>query len=215
MGSSLRDSQRSRVYAWERQASADHRFIRPDGAGKNSIYEAEFQTLEECEAFLATLWTSERGRYGQARVAAPAIVRPHRGQRRALAHHDHRISLPRWARSRWVILHEAAHRLNIGREAHGPRFVGILIGLLARHAGYDAEQLLESAAAVGVKVDSRSVGSVPVQSLSARLVRLMPVSEMDAAVELGVSWRQIRGAALSLQQKGQARWLRGRLVQAA
>ena len=208
----VRDSQRSKVYAWETIASKQRRFVRENAPGANSIFQAEFETLAQCEDFLRGVWSTERGRYGRAGVAMPTVERPSWGQRRAYAHHDHRITLPRHTRSRWVILHEAAHLLNPGREAHGPRFVGILIGLLARHAGYEAEELLASAAEQGVRVDARSVGAVPQATLSERLLRLLPVEEMEAAIELGVSWRRVRGAALQLQRRGLARWHRGRLV---
>ena len=173
------------------------------------------QTLEECNAFMAPIWTSERGRYGRARVPAPLIERPARGQRRALAHASHRITLPKWARNPWVILHEMAHRLTPVDEAHGPRFVGVLIGLLARHAGYRAQALMEAAEEMGVDYFVKSIGSVPVHTLSERLAQILPVSEIDAAIELDVTWRQIRGTSISLIRNRRARWLRGKLVMIA
>ena len=135
----MRDNQRTVVYRWE--ATCSRRLVRlAEDSGEalsttHCHYSSEFETLQECADFLKPVWTSERGRYGHARTPPPAVIRPHRGQRRALAKHSHELSLPKWSRNRWVILHEAAHRLNVGYEAHGPRFVGILIGLLSRHAG--------------------------------------------------------------------------------
>lgn len=67
---------------------------------------------------------------------------------------------------------------------------------------------------MGVKYHVRSIGTVPVPSLSQRLQRLLPISEMDAAFELEVSWRQVRGAALPLIRKGCARWKKHTLVPA-
>jgi hypothetical protein len=198
-----RDGQRSLVYAWEKAASS----------GACGI--PTFKTLAECQAFMNPIWNAERARYGRASVEAPAIERPARGQKRALAHASHKITLPKWARNEWVILHEMAHRLTPTGEAHGPRFVAVLIGLLARHAGYQSNQLMQSAAGAGVRYFAKSVGTVPAPpalNLSDRLVRLMPVAEIDAAFELDVSWRQVRGASLTLIRRGQARWLRGKLV---
>ena len=213
LSSDPRDNQRSRVYAWER-ASARTLFRILDGdRAIRRLDVPEFEELAECQSYLDPIWKAERGRYGRARVPVPPIERPHRGQTSAKAHHDHRITLPRWSRSRWVILHEAAHRLVPDHEAHGPRFVGVLIGLLARHVGYDANELMAMADEMGVKYHVRSIGLVPVQTLSQKLARLLPTTEMDAAFELDVSWRQVRGAALQLVNKGKARWIRNRLVE--
>jgi hypothetical protein len=207
-----RDRQRSRVYAWEKAASTNLTRMVDGQVGIHRHTYSEFETLAQCSEFLAPIWAAERGRYGRSRVPMPTIERPSWGQRSALAHWDHRITLPKWARNRWVILHEAAHRLTPGDEAHGPRFVGVLIGLLARHGGYDAYELMAAADEAGVKYHVRSVGSVPVQSLSERLHRLLPVQEMDAAFELDVSWRQVRGASLQLVRAGLAIWKRDRLL---
>lgn len=207
-----RDNQRSKVYAFEGRASKTLVRLLDGVSGIRRHDVPEFETLDQCQEFLNPIWTSERGRYGRARVPAPEIVRPNRGQRRALAHDDHRITLPRWARSRWVVLHEAAHRLTPIDEAHGPRFVGALMGLLVRHVGYDANELMALADEMGVKYNVRSIGLVPVQTMSQKLARLLPTTEMDAAFELDVSWRQVRGASLPLIRAGLARWVRDKLL---
>ncbi len=209
-----RDNQRSRVYAWERvacQATLDR-----------SLYTSEFTTLEECEAFLKPIWRAERGRVGLARQVAPELARNLWGQRRATAGADHRLKLPRWARSRWVILHEAAHRLTPHDEAHGPRFVGVLIGLLARHCGIDANRLMALADQRGVRYHVRSIGSVPIFTPSAQVEHAVsrhgPMTSMDIACHLSladgvdITERQVRGAALALIRAGRARWLRHKLT---
>lgn len=194
-----RDNQRSLVYAWERKIEGYHRA-------------PEWATMDEVTAWALPIWRAERGRYGLAKKVAPNMVAASWGQRRALAHADHKISLPLWARQKPVVLHEIAHLLSPTDEAHGPRFVGLLVGLLARHAGFRAEELLKLADAMGVRYYLRSVGAVPVLSLSERLVTLLPISEMDAAIELDVTWRQVLGASIRLIQNKRARWLRGMLV---
>lgn len=209
-----RDTQRSRVYAWEQACVAQ--------LAHSSIYDAEFKTLEECADYAAPIWRKERGRVGLARAAGPRIERPHRGQRKGLAHPDGRITLPRWARSRWVILHEMAHLLTPRDEPHGPRFVGVLIGLIARHLDYDATQLMALADEMGVKYHVRTVGVVPVRGPVwhvERVVRLHgPMTEMDLACHLSlaegidITPPQVRGAALHLIKCGRARWLRHKLV---
>jgi putative metallohydrolase (TIGR04338 family) len=211
-----RDTQRSRVYAWEGVACRA-----ATGRGDD---EPEFDKLEECEEFALPIWRAERGRVGHAKVRAPSIERPNRGQTRAIAHADHRITLPRWARSRWVILHEMAHRLNAGKDgaSHGPRFVGILVGLLARRLGLDANLLMRLADEHGVKYHVRSIGVVPVLGAAYHVERalrtLAPMTAMDLACHLSlvdgvdITPSQVRGAALRLIRDGSARWLRGKLV---
>lgn len=103
-----RDSQRSRVYEWERACVSE--------LARASIHDPDFSSLDDCIAFADPIWRKECGRVGLARQRAPTIERPAWGQRRALAHFDHRITLPRWTRSRWMILHELAHRLTPGDE---------------------------------------------------------------------------------------------------
>lgn len=210
-----RDNQRSKVYAWERAVVRE--------LGNRKLGDAEFERLAACELWAQPIWRKERGRVGLARVAAPAIERPSWGQRRALAHDDHRITLPRWARSRWVILHELTHRLTPRDEAHGPRFVGVLIGLVCRWLEYDANQLMHMADERGVKYSVRSIGVVPVCGPAWHVEQVLnstrrPLTPMEIACELSVgrgvpiACKQVRGAAVYLVRSGKAHWWRGGLL---
>jgi hypothetical protein len=200
-----RDSQRSAVYAWEARA------VRTNGMRMD---EQVLGSVEDVEAFLKPIWRAERGRYGRARESLPEVHHGHWGQRSALAYsYERRISLPRWARNPWVILHEAAHLLERSRQGHSARFVGILIGLAARHLGHDAVELMALADEMGVRYDVRSIGAVPAAAVAEKLVRLLPCAPMDAAVALGLSYRQVHGAALRLVRARRAAWWRGRLVE--
>lgn len=155
------------------------------------------------------------GGLGLARQNPPAIERPHWGQRRALAHHDHRITLPRWARNPWVILHEIAHRLTPMDEAHGPRFVGVLIGLAARWLDLDAQEMIELADQHGVQYYVRSIGVVPIHGPAWKVERALrengPMTEMDLACWCDVPYKQVRGAVLYLIGRGKTRWYRKKL----
>lgn len=149
----FRDSQRSRVYAWEKRAVKE--------LGGCDFTSPDFLTLAECQLFVDTVWQKEQSRLKPTKKSIPLIVRPARHQSRAIAHQNHTISLPKWARSKWIILHELAHHLNRGssqQASHGPRFVGILLGLAARWLDYRVDQLLALAVEAGVKADSRIVG---------------------------------------------------------
>ena len=190
-----RDNQRSRVYAWERACTNDHK----DGI--------RYKTLEEVEQWMNPIWRAERGRVGLAKKAAPTLSRKLWGVRGGTASTAaHEIKLSKWARSPWVILHEMTHLLTPRDEAHGPRFVGVLIGLLARHCGQDANELMALADEMSVKYHVRAIGTVPVTTLPERLAKLLPVHYMEAAVELDVPYRSIYGAALPLIRHGRARW---------
>jgi hypothetical protein len=201
------------VYAWERAV------VRATGA---DIYAPDFDTLEECEAFMNPIWRAERGRVGLAKWRAPELSRNLWGQRRATAGANHEIKLPKWARSQWVILHEMAHRLTPADEAHGPRYVGVLIGLVCRHLGYDANRLMALADEGGVKYHVRSIGCVPVHGpahkVEACVIKHGPMTAMEISCTLDViesedlSLAQVRGAALALIRQGRARWLRNKLV---
>lgn len=208
-----RDNQRSRVYAWERAVS-----LKLKG---RTLYQGEFNSLEQCEAFMLPIWRAERGRLGLAKVVAPTLARNLWGQRKATASEFHVIKLPRWARSRWVILHEMAHRLTPTDEAHGPRFVGVLIGLAARWLEYDAHQLMALADELGVRYYVRSIGVVPQRGLAWHVERTIrrqgAMSAMDIACHLSlidgvsITFKQVHGAAVSLVRGGKARWYRGAL----
>lgn len=197
---SRRDTQKSRVYAWERAVT------------KGACYRQTIKTVDEVAAWLQPIWRAERGRYGRAKVPMPEIRPAHWGQRSAIAY-SRSISLPLWARNPWVILHEAAHVLNRkeGAASHGPRFVGILIGLVCRHLGHDANDLMAAADEMGVTYDVRSVGAVPVIPLWRKVEPLLPCTAIEAAVALGVSYREVLGASLHLLRAGSARW-RGRVL---
>lgn len=108
-----------------------------------------------------------------------------------------------------------AHRLAHRDEAHGARFVGALIGLVCRHDRRDAYELMALADSMGVRYHIRSVGAVPIITISAKVERLIerdgPMREMDIACELDVSYLQVRGAAMYLIRQRKARWLRKKL----
>lgn len=201
----IRDRQRAKVYAWE---SAQRRRF---GAG-------DTMTLDAGQALVASIWKAERARYGLGRKHVPELTGGHGPQRRGLAFiYGHRMSIPDHSLKPWVICHEVAHLLTGPKhEAHGPRFVGILIGLLARHATYDAVELLASAQLAKLRVSPQSIGALPARpqpemAIAEKLLALAPVGDVDEAIELGLHWRQVRGHALQLVRAGRARWFRGKL----
>lgn len=210
---STRDHQRSLCYAWEARA------VRLNNRHKE---QPAWANLSDIQAWVEPIWRDERARYGVKRRGAPSIERPHWGQRRALALPDHRITLPRWARTPWVVLHEMAHHLAAWHESHGPRFVGILIGLVSRHLGYDALELMRLADEAGLKYRVNSIGSVPSHSIAARALEALRVEGDMTALELAlwlsigsyhppVTERQVRAALIHAMRQGTVRMWRGKL----
>jgi hypothetical protein len=115
----VRDSQRSKLYAWENATFA----------GKYG----ETMSLDECRV----LAYEAIGRYGFTNQPA---VKDGRGRRSAGAN-SHEIDLPKWARNRFVVLHEVAHTLTSLLEtrhgvprnswaAHGAEYTRIFVSLL-------------------------------------------------------------------------------------
>lgn len=135
-----RDTQRSKVYAWER---AD---IWPDGISAQD-HEPEM-SLEECLIFIARVWQDYT-------TAPPPRVR--QGRRGATARGGrYRITLPTWAQNKWVILHELAHALLAYRQSiepwHGPEFARHYIDLLATYLKVSKTELTRSARKRKIKV---------------------------------------------------------------
>jgi hypothetical protein len=129
-----RDFQRARVYRWE----AEHVFP----------HAGERLSLERCRTLVeaAYRWHEEPG---ADPAWAPPAVTDGRGRRHACGSRA-AIKLPRWARTRAVVLHECAH--GMADDQHGPGFVAAYVELLARFAGLDGARLRASLAAAGVRV---------------------------------------------------------------
>lgn len=126
----MRDQQRKRVYEWE-----------------NSFRGDDLMPLEDCAALIRK--ATKHYKLRMPRVADG------RGCRRALyADYKYTITLPKWARSPEVTLHETAHlitgNLFRGAPAHGREFVGVFMYLLSKYAGYDIKELAKSANEQGV-----------------------------------------------------------------
>jgi hypothetical protein len=122
-----RDFQRTRVYRWEAAHVLPHA--------------AQPLTLEACRTLVAAV-------FRWAERPAP-IVSDGRGRRHACGSPE-AIKLPRWARTPAIVLHECAHGL--ARDMHGPEFVATYVELLARFAGFNADELRASLAAAKVAV---------------------------------------------------------------
>jgi hypothetical protein len=160
--SGARDSQRSKVYRWERASIPGwqegewrrepvRRYRTSDGEertfSRQRVRIDREMSLADCAALVAKVWAAYRP------GAAPPTLTPGFLARRATGSRD-RINLPRWARQPAVVLHETAHSLvpplrwkeapragghPLDRDTvvpvawHGPEFVRLFIELLVRY----------------------------------------------------------------------------------
>jgi len=118
---------------------------------RSSVYQAEnivhdfdadpeYTTLKECYEFQKEVITSD---YWQAQKGYVKIkITDGRGRSRPCYWHNKKsISLPKHARSRWVIIHEMAHalthRTHPDCSAHGKYFCMHYLALVRELLGYD------------------------------------------------------------------------------
>jgi putative metallohydrolase (TIGR04338 family) len=130
-----RDTQRGRVYRWE----AEH--VMP--------HDRALLSLGSCQRLVDEVY-----RWAEASVAdrpgwAPPEVTDGRGRRHACGSRQ-TIKLPRWARTRPVVLHECAHGL--ADDKHGPRFVARYVELLERFLALDRASLHASLARHRIRI---------------------------------------------------------------
>lgn len=124
-----RDQQRARLYRWE----AAHVFP----------LDREPLELAACAALVERVFRWSDGAAADLPGWRPPRVEDGRGRRHACGSRA-AIKLPRWARTRPVVLHECAHGLT--DDLHGPRFVARYVELLVTFLGFDRDALLTSLA---------------------------------------------------------------------
>jgi putative metallohydrolase (TIGR04338 family) len=117
-------------------------------------------TLKQCQKFVDKILSRKYvlDNYGiQAR--RPITVLDGRGRRNACAtfrHGQRVIKLPKWARTKFVILHEVAHHLT-DLNGHRPEFASCLLDLVRHFMGKESADALQGAYHLkGVKVLSKA-----------------------------------------------------------
>lgn len=130
-----RDSQRSKVYSCE--------YVLRDAG---MVGRERLETVEEMQAWvnklLASAWWKKH-----YRSVSKVTVKDGRGQRRALAHTwRNTISMPKWSRSKGVIIHELAHLVTpLAAPSHGWEFCANYLELVRHFLGQADHDALKEA----------------------------------------------------------------------
>lgn len=158
----MRDSQRSKVYKWENKLFQDH------GLEKMITNFDECMSLEDCNKFATSVWNAHKNKFFRnfndkhTRVAR-VICSNSAGGRHAAAYSGNyyvkgnkevkdgrdncykKMRLPRWARSKHIIIHEVAHFLCDVSEHHGRNFVGVYMILLNKYLAFSLQKMCDLA----------------------------------------------------------------------
>jgi hypothetical protein len=147
----VRDSQRSKVYAAEREAGGIETY-----ANERTPVEFTLPTVRDLEIYVAMVMGRQRlsSRYGEIVSYHPVRVGDGRRRRSACAG-MHQIDMPRGMRTKWVVLHELAHVIcsrledRLPRDkrtaGHGWRFAEIYLYLVKTHLGQARHDALRAA----------------------------------------------------------------------
>ena len=117
----MRDNQRSRLYKAER-------------AAWNCCYPVKSLSLDDCKRLV-----KKAARFTDG--PTPSVL-DGRGRRSAWGSW-YNIKLPRWARTRWIILHEYTHAIT--SDKHGPSFAKTYLALVRRFIGHTEGEILKIA----------------------------------------------------------------------
>jgi hypothetical protein len=142
-----RDSQRSRVYAWE------DRVIAPRDPSTIAYPAAQ--------GMVDAIWAEMGLAY------PPRVERMPAQARRRVADANRLLVRLRPSTPSWLLLHELAHAMTTTQDGqsdgHGAAFVGVYLQLLSRYLRLDAAMLRASLSEAGVQVrpDARAVFADP------------------------------------------------------
>lgn len=164
-----RDTQRSKLYAWEA-----------------TVPEGERLSLDACRELVHAAYEA----YG---LSARPMIRDGRGT--TVARGDTTwVNLPVWARCQRTVLHEAAHGVTIllspGSAWHGPEFTAVLINLWERFKLGHGPDLRRSARTAKLKVSQAPACKASSRTATKRLAA--------AVARRNALWQQLREAEAEL-----------------
>jgi len=154
----LRDSQRGAIYAWENQVKEKF----PHCNDK--------MDLAECGDLICKVWSD----YFPDKI--PPTLKDGRGRRHASGSRW-TIKLPKWARSKLIVLHEIAHSLQLNQPWHGREFATLLKELWIHYAGVPSLDVWKMA----IEQKPRRVHFATAASVSKRVKRAWVVWKEELA----------------------------------
>ncbi len=134
----FRDYQRSKLYRWERE----HVFI----------HDSRIISLSACRILVEEAYRWWEQPSPDDGSWQPPVVTDGRGRRHACGSREI-IKLPRWARTRPIVLHECAHGMS--DDKHGPKFLRGYVELLVTFASLERDGLNRSIAKVRLDMAPR------------------------------------------------------------
>lgn len=139
-----RDSQRQRLYNWERT-------LERTVHGKPQSQPVELAEAQSICNMVCNHFKIRRRRW-------PTVTDGRARKRAAYNIADNKVKLPRWCRDQWMTLHEMSHflvcfRWGLDRAPHGREFVSIYMYLLEKFAGVDRKLMARLANDFGLAFD--------------------------------------------------------------
>lgn len=138
----IRDSQRNKVYTWERSVVSPRDTIRIP--------------LDRIQGLVNYIWRAEGLEY-------PPVVEPlHTNDTAGGRGCRTRVRFPEHGTYTWIVIHELAHAMNSSifseedaeiNDIHGPNFVGIYVNLINKYLKIDLMLLLGSIKAHKIKIN--------------------------------------------------------------
>lgn len=192
-----RDTQRQKVYDAEDvlavapRSAAARRLL--DGGSK--VPSTGAVSIEACQAYVD--WLTDQAWF-QRRWGRRKLLVRHKVHGNATGGYG-RVTLPPWARTEHVILHEVAHGLLPKPHAwHGPEYVGIFLTLVRHTLGEDAGRRFSDK--LRQHKASRSMVAVPAADSHAPVTATQRVERERAAKQRPVSRQEAVTAAEVLRR---------------
>lgn len=185
----MTDSQRSKVYAWEKTLPTSK------------------MTMDEIKALADTVCKAYQ-------IETVNVGDGRRRRRGAYAHSTHTIKLPVFSRHKSYVLHELAHAIaetmNNEYIAHGPIFVRTMLDLHARFGekSFSMRKARSDARAARIKIATTKIKTVPARALG-RIQKIdAELAELNARIrELHIEKRGLTGLPV-LADRGPAGLMR-------
>ena len=156
----MKDTQRSKVYRWEEKLFSHHGLTK-------GVKENDDMSLTQCNAYASMVWRKFRNKFyynfDKNRITCRRVIcSNHANGTKGLAYSGFyyvnrkknykkgkpnmykKMQLPKWARSKHIIIHEVSHFLAPETSMHDKKFVGVYVYLLHKFLNFDLQHMIDS-----------------------------------------------------------------------